>query len=102
MVRAVQNLAGDLRLGRAPLPTCTAEELAFHLILSEAQTVLDYLDDNDGYAHDVGLPTGGQFTVRHRTFDHWREAPVPQRSGELAAQSPLHGTSCTPHQPATA
>ncbi|MGC0400420.1 hypothetical protein RKD27_003064 [Streptomyces sp. SAI-126] len=99
MVRAVQNLADDLRSGRAPLPTCTAEELAFHLILSEAQTVLDYLDDNAGYAHDVGLPTGGQFTVRHRTFDHWREAFLQDEDVLLHYDQALAGIAADPDHP---
>ncbi|MEU9246948.1 hypothetical protein [Streptomyces sp. NPDC048385] len=99
MVRAVQNLADELRSGRAPLPTCTAEELAFHLILSEAQTVLDYLDDNDGYAHDVGLPAGDQFTVRHRTFDHWREAFLQDEDVLLHYDQALAGIAADPDHP---
>lgn len=74
MVRAVEALGDDLRTGRAPLPTCTAEELAFHLILSEARTLLDYLDEDDEYAREVGLPTGDHFSARHRTFGEWKQA----------------------------
>ncbi|MEU9392479.1 hypothetical protein AB0D86_21035 [Streptomyces sp. NPDC048324] len=99
MVRAVQNLADDLRSGRAPLPTCTAEELAFHLILSEAQTVLDYLDDNDEYAHDVGLPTGDRFTVRHRTLDHWREAFLQDEDVLLHYDQALAAIAADPDHP---
>ncbi|MER0445751.1 hypothetical protein ABR738_14470 [Streptomyces sp. Edi4] len=101
MVRAVENLADDLRSGRAPLPTCTAEELAFHLILSEARTVLDYLDEDDGYAHAVGLPTGGQFTVRHRTFDHWREAFLQDEDVLFHYDQDLAGVASDPDHPAS-
>jgi hypothetical protein len=72
MVRAVEHLAGDLRSGRAPLPTCTAEELAFHLIVAEAEELFDLLTDED-FARDCQLPTADAFTVRHRTFGRWKE-----------------------------
>lgn len=72
MVRAVEHLAQDLRARRAPIPTCTAEELAFHLILTEAEVVLDYLDDED-YARGMGLPPGRELSVRHRTLDRYRD-----------------------------
>ena len=45
MVQAVENLRDDLRAGRAPSATCTAEELAFHLIVGQAKELLDWLDD---------------------------------------------------------
>ena len=73
MVRAVEHLAGDLRSGRAPLPTCTAEELAFHLIVAEAEQILDLLTDDEEFAYDCHLPTADAFTVRHRTFGRWKE-----------------------------
>ena len=101
MVRAVQNLADDLRSGRAPLPTCTAEELAFHLVLSEAQTVLDYLDDNDGYAQAVSLPTGDRFTVRHRTFDHWRDAFLQDEDVLFHYDEALADIAADPDHPAS-
>jgi hypothetical protein len=99
IVRAVENLADDLRSGRAPLPTCTAEELAFHLILSEAQMVLDHLDESDGYAHDVGLPTGDRFTVRHRTFDHWRGAFLQDEDVLLHYDQALAAIAADPDHP---
>ncbi|MDX2876414.1 hypothetical protein, partial [Streptomyces ipomoeae] len=101
MVRAVENLADDLRSRRAPLPTCTAEELAFHLILSEAETVLDYLDEDDEYAHEVGLPTGDQFTVRHRTFDEWRQAFLQDEDILLHYDQNLAGIAADPDHPAS-
>ncbi|MDX2819911.1 hypothetical protein PV416_02185 [Streptomyces ipomoeae] len=101
MVRAVENLADDLRSGRAPLPTCTAEELAFHLILAEAETVLDYLDEDDEYAHEVGLPTGDQFTVRHRTFDEWRQAFLQDEDVLLHYDQNLASIAADPDHPAS-
>jgi transcriptional regulator with XRE-family HTH domain len=73
MVRAVENLGDDLKAGRAPLPTCTAEELAFHLILAEGHALLNDMGD-PYYARQLGLPTRDRFTVRHRAFDRWCEA----------------------------
>ncbi len=70
MVQAVGNLADDFRAGRAPNASCTAEELAFHLIIDKAKELIDYLDDED-YANDYGLPTADKISVRHRTFDHF-------------------------------
>ncbi|WP_063807310.1 hypothetical protein [Streptomyces caeruleatus] len=99
MVRAVENLADDLRSGRAPLPTCTAEELAFHLILAEAEAVLDFLDDSDGYAQTVGLPTGGHFTVRHRTFDQWRGAFLQDEDVLMHYDQALAGIAADPDHP---
>lgn len=74
MVRAVDDLGDDLRAGRAPLPRCTAEELAFHLMLREAEVLLDYVDEDEDFAEDYGLPPGEEFTARHRQFGLWREA----------------------------
>ncbi|MEU5138035.1 hypothetical protein [Streptomyces californicus] len=68
MVGAVENLADDLRAGRAPIACCTAEELALHLIVGQAKMVVDLLDD-EGYAEELGLPTRDQISVRHRAFD---------------------------------
>ncbi|GAA1236220.1 hypothetical protein [Streptomyces rhizosphaericus] len=68
MVGAVENLADDLRAGRAPNASCTAEELALHLIVGQAKMLVDLLDDED-YAEEVGLPTADQISVRHRAFD---------------------------------
>ncbi|WP_338676829.1 hypothetical protein V1460_30545 [Streptomyces sp. SCSIO 30461] len=98
MVRAVENLADDLRGGRAPLPTCTAEELAFHLILAEAEMVLDQLDDAE-YAHDVGLPTGDRFTARHRTLDLWREAFLQDEDVLLHYDEALARVAADPDHP---
>src|SRR5207244_3344214 len=66
-------LAEDLRAGRAPIPTTTAEELAFHLIVGHAKELLDYLEDED-FAHGYGLPTADQFTARHQQWDSLSEA----------------------------
>lgn len=68
MVGAVENLADDLRAGRAPSAGCTAEELALHLIVGQAKMLVDLLDDAD-YAEELGLPTRDRISVRHRAFD---------------------------------
>ncbi|MDX3694891.1 hypothetical protein PV726_32060 [Streptomyces europaeiscabiei] len=68
MVGAVKNLADDLRAGRTPNASCTAEELALHLIVGQAKMLVDLLDDED-YAEELGLPTADQISVRHRAFD---------------------------------
>src|SRR5207247_10278515 len=47
MVRAVDDLADDLRAGRAPLPRCNADEIALHLILNEASALLAEADDRE-------------------------------------------------------
>ncbi|MFF8618283.1 helix-turn-helix domain-containing protein [Streptomyces sp. NPDC015350] len=73
MVRSVEDLAQDLQAGRAPIPTTTAEELAFHLIVGHAKELLDYLDDEE-FARGYGLPTADQFTARHRQWDALSEA----------------------------
>ena len=73
MVRAVEDLAEDLRAGRAPIPTTTAEELAFHLIVGHAKELLDYLEDEE-FARGYGLPSADQFTARHRQWDSLSEA----------------------------
>ncbi|MFJ2218194.1 hypothetical protein ACIQVO_38345 [Streptomyces sp. NPDC101062] len=73
MVRAVEDLAADLRAGRAPIPTTTAEELAFHLIVGHAKEILDYLEDEE-FARGYGLPTAEKFTARHRQWDALSEA----------------------------
>ncbi|WP_020663590.1 hypothetical protein [Amycolatopsis benzoatilytica] len=72
MVRAVNDLAEDLRAGRAPLPRCNAEEIALHLILSWAAALLEDLDDPQ-VAAEHGVPTREAFTVRHRQFAQMRE-----------------------------
>ncbi|SFD78054.1 hypothetical protein [Streptomyces aidingensis] len=101
MVRAVEDLAGDLRAGRAPLPTCTAEELAFHLILSEAETVLDFLDQGDDYARDLGLPAGDRFTVRHRTFGLWKEVFLQDEDVLFHYDQTLAHVASDPDHPAS-
>lgn len=68
MVGAVENVADDLRAGRAPNAGCTAEELALHLIVGQAKMLVDLLDDED-YAEELGLPTADRISVRHRAFD---------------------------------
>ncbi|MFE5298100.1 hypothetical protein [Streptomyces sp. NPDC056632] len=73
MVRAVEDLAEDLRSGRAPIPTTTAEELAFHLIVGHARELLDYLEDEE-FAREYGLPAAEQFSARHRQWDSLSEA----------------------------
>jgi hypothetical protein len=73
MVRAVEDLADDLRAGRAPIPTTTAEELAFHLIVTHAKALLHYLEDED-FAAGYGLPPAEKFTARHRQWDALSEA----------------------------
>ncbi|MET8630429.1 hypothetical protein ABZW30_43140 [Kitasatospora sp. NPDC004669] len=40
MARAFDDLAGDLAAGRTPLPTCTGEEMALHLAIRQARTLL--------------------------------------------------------------
>jgi hypothetical protein len=72
IVRAVNDLADDLRAGRAPLPRCNAEEIALHLILSWAAALLEELDDAQ-VAAEHGLPTREAFSVRHRQFARMRE-----------------------------
>lgn len=78
MVRAVADLAEDLRAGRAPLPRCTAEEIALHLILVEAEVLLDHLEeleelDLEYFAGERGLPPRSEFTARHQMFGLMRE-----------------------------
>lgn len=68
MIGAVENLADDLRAGRAPNACCTAEELALHLIVGQAKMLVDLLEDED-YAEELGLPTRDQISIRHRAFD---------------------------------
>ncbi|MDQ7907635.1 helix-turn-helix transcriptional regulator [Phytohabitans sp. ZYX-F-186] len=72
MVRAVGDLADDLRERRAPLPRCNAEEVALHLILCEAAALLDEADDT-AYFADLGLPPQPAWSPRHRQFDLMRE-----------------------------
>lgn len=72
MVRAVNDLADDLRAARAPLPRCNADEVALHLILNQAAFLLDDLDSEHA-ATERGLPTREAFTVRHRQFAQMRE-----------------------------
>ncbi|MFD6464880.1 hypothetical protein [Streptomyces goshikiensis] len=68
MVGAVKNLADDLRAGQPPNASCTAEELALHLIVGQAKMLVDLLDDED-YAQQLSLPTAGRISIRHRAFD---------------------------------
>ncbi|MFS0691792.1 hypothetical protein [Streptomyces nitrosporeus] len=100
MVRAVTDLADDLRAGRAPLPRCTAEELAFHLMLREAEEMLDYLDDAD-YAEDYGLPTAEHFTARHRAFSLWREAFLQDEDVLFHYDQNLAHVAADPEHPAS-
>jgi hypothetical protein len=100
MVRAVENLAGDLRAGRAPIPTCTAEELAFHLVLREAEVVLDYLEDDD-YAHGLGLPSAREFSVRHRTFERWRDHFLQDEDVLMHYDESLQHVATDPDPPAS-
>jgi hypothetical protein len=72
MVRAVDDLADDLRAGRAPLPRGNAEEIALHLILNEASALLDEADDRE-YMNSLGLPPRPAWSPRHRQFDLMRE-----------------------------
>ncbi|MEU5383592.1 hypothetical protein [Kitasatospora cineracea] len=72
MVQAVENLRDDLRSGRAPSATCTAEELALHLIVDQAKELLDWLDDEE-CAAEFGLPTAEGIGVRHRAFGLYLE-----------------------------
>jgi hypothetical protein len=72
MVRAVDDLAGDLRDGRAPLPRCNAEEIALHLILQEAAALLDEADDRMYFAQ-LGLPPRPAWSPRYCQFDLMRE-----------------------------
>ncbi|MFD7552460.1 hypothetical protein [Streptomyces sp. NPDC059816] len=74
MVRAVDDLAGDLRAGRAPLPRCPAEEMAFYFVRCEAELLLELLGDDPDLADDYGLPPADAFTARHCPVDLWREA----------------------------
>lgn len=101
MVRAVENLAGDLRGRRAPIPTCTAEELAFHLILHEAEVVLDYLDDDEQYAHELGLPPGREFSTRHRTLGLWRECFLQDEDVLMHYDQRLQQVATDPDHPAS-
>jgi hypothetical protein len=66
MVRAVDDLAEDLRAGWAPLPRCNAEEVALHLILQEAAGLLE--DADDGELAALGLPPRSAWSPRHRQF----------------------------------
>jgi hypothetical protein len=72
MVRAVDDLAGDVRAGRAPLPRCNAEEVALHLILQEAAALLEEADDAVFFA-ELGLPPRAAWSPRHRQLDVMRE-----------------------------
>ncbi|WP_225847324.1 hypothetical protein [Streptomyces sp. HPF1205] len=101
MVQAVENLAGDLRGRRAPIPTCTAEELAFHLILREAEVLLDYLDDDKEYARQVGLPPGSEFSARHRTLDLWRECFLQDEDVLMHYDERLQHVATDPDHPAS-
>ncbi|MFH8257747.1 hypothetical protein [Streptomyces roseolus] len=100
MVRAVTDLADDLSSGRAPLPRCTAEELAFHLMLSEAEEMLDYLQDED-YAKDYGLPTAEHFTARHRPFSLWREVFLQDEDVLFHYDQDLAHVAADPEHPAS-
>uniref|UniRef100_UPI003F490736 hypothetical protein n=1 Tax=Amycolatopsis sp. CA-096443 TaxID=3239919 RepID=UPI003F490736 len=72
MVRAVLDLRDDLLAGRAPLPRCTGEEVALHLIMHHAEHLLDLLDDEE-LAAARGLPSRAAYTARHRQFSTMRE-----------------------------
>lgn len=100
MVRAASDLADDLRAGRAPLPRCTAEELAFHLMLREAEKLLDYLDDED-FAQDYQLPAAHAFTPRHRPFGLWREAFLQDEDVLFHYDSDLGHVAADPDHPAS-
>lgn len=100
MVRSFDDLADDLRSGRAPLPRCTAEELAFHLMLQEAEVLLDYLDDED-FAEGYGLPPGDQFTARHRPFDLWRQAFLQDEDVLFHYDQDLAHVAADPEHPAS-
>jgi hypothetical protein len=51
--QAARDLAADLDHGRWPLPTCTAEEVALHLALDEAQTVCELAEIDERYSREV-------------------------------------------------
>lgn len=44
MARAFDDLTSDIEQGRWPIPRCTAEELALHLAIAEAPTVIEMTD----------------------------------------------------------
>ncbi|MGW4517946.1 hypothetical protein ACWEO4_39735 [Streptomyces sp. NPDC004393] len=100
MVRAVDDLADDLRAGRAPLPRCTAEELAFHLVRREAEVLLDYLQDED-FAQEYGLPPADAFTARHRPFDLFREAFLQDEDVLFHYDADLAHIAADPDHPAS-
>ncbi|MFF5019546.1 hypothetical protein [Streptomyces sp. NPDC001165] len=100
MVRAVDDLADDLRAGRAPLPRCTAEELAFHLVRRKAEVLLDYLQDED-FARDYGLPTADAFTARHRPFDLFREVFLQDEDVLFHYDDDLAHIAADPDHPAS-
>ncbi|MFD9688441.1 hypothetical protein ACFXPX_32735 [Kitasatospora sp. NPDC059146] len=100
MVQAVENLRDDLRAGRAPSATCTAEELAFHLIVGQARELFDYLDDED-YAADYGLPTADQISIRHRAFDLYLETYLQDWDVLMHFDEDLQHVAADPDHPAS-
>jgi hypothetical protein len=72
MVRAVADLVEDLRAGRAPLPRCSAEEIA--LLLDELEELEELAElDDEYYAGERGLQPRSAFTARHLMFGLMRE-----------------------------
>jgi len=100
MVQAVENLAGDLRAGRAPNASCTAEELALHLIVAQAKYLVDLLDDED-YAQDMGLPSADRISVRHRAFDHYLETYLQDFDVLMHYESRFEAVVTDPEHPAS-
>ncbi|MFF9076047.1 hypothetical protein ACF1A9_27725 [Streptomyces sp. NPDC014872] len=101
MVRALDDLADDLRADRAPLPRCTAEELAFHLMLREAEVLFDFLDDDEDFAEGYGLPPAEEFTARHRQFGLWREAFLQDEDVLFHYDEGLAHVAADPDHPAS-
>lgn len=64
--QAARFLAADLKAGHAPLPACTAEEMALLLAFKETEVILDLTRDDKEYEHQLlgGLPT-------HQTDYEW-------------------------------
>lgn len=60
--QAADHLAADLDHGRAPRPTCTAEEMALHLAFEEADAVRDQAANDEEHAQVLlgGLPEHSQ------------------------------------------
>ncbi|MGW0569825.1 hypothetical protein [Streptomyces tauricus] len=101
MVRTLDDLADDLRAGGAPLPRCTTEELAFHLMLHEAEVLFDFLEDDADFAEGYGLPPAEEFSARHRQFSLWCEVFLQDMDVLYHYDEDLAHVTADPDRPAS-